>query len=72
MLPIEQRPFGDTDAFGELTLREAGGRPDRGNIDTWYLDPVDNRPGSAPLSEGKGFAEALLDPVIGFAHLLAP
>jgi hypothetical protein len=72
MFPVEQSPLGHADAFGKLSLRQASGRADRGDIDARHFDLVDDRAGILPLRKGEGFVQAFRDPVISFTNCLSP
>ena len=72
VFPVQERSLGHADAFGELALREAGLRPDLGDIDHRNLDHVDPRAGVLAARKGDRFVEALDQLIVKLAHRCSP
>lgn len=62
MLPMEQPPFGNADALGELALRKPRGRADRGDINAWHFDPVDDCARLLALAKNDALGEKVVFP----------
>ena len=72
MFPVEQSPFGNADALGELALRQASLGPDPGDVDHRNLNGVDTRAGILATRKSDRFAQPFDQFLVKLARLRSP